>query len=39
MRSSGVKLAVVAVGVLLLSLTPDPQAFTAAMRQAFNASQ
>jgi tetratricopeptide (TPR) repeat protein len=34
MRSSGLKLAIVAVGVLLLNLTPDPQAFTAAMRQA-----
>jgi len=34
MRSSGLKLAIVAVGVLLLSLAPDPQAFTAAMRQA-----
>ena len=34
MRSFGLKLAIVAVGVLLLNLTPDPQAFTAAMRQA-----
>ncbi len=34
MRSSGLKLAIVAVGVLLLNLTPDPRAFTAAMRQA-----
>ncbi|MBN1139210.1 MAG: tetratricopeptide repeat protein [Anaerolineae bacterium] len=34
MQSSGLKLAIVAVGVLLLNLTPDPQAFTVAMRQA-----
>jgi tetratricopeptide (TPR) repeat protein len=34
MRSSRLKLAIVAVGVLLLGLTPDPRAFTAAMRQA-----
>jgi len=34
MRSSGLKLAIVAVGVLLLSLAPDPQAFTAAVRRA-----
>jgi tetratricopeptide (TPR) repeat protein len=34
MRSSGLKLAIVAVGVLLLGLTPDPRALTAAMRQA-----
>ena len=34
MRSSDLKLAIVAVGVLLLNLTPDPRAFTAAIRQA-----
>lgn len=34
MRSSSLKLAIVAMGVLLLGLTPDLCAFTAAMRRA-----
>lgn len=34
MRASTLKLSIVAVGVLLLNLAPDPRAFTAAMRQA-----
>jgi len=34
MRSSTLKLAIMALGVLLLNLTPEPQAFTTAMRQA-----
>ena len=34
MRSSGLKLTIAAVSVLLLNLTPYPRAFTAAMRQA-----